>query len=120
MFKQDSDSGTQVAEPFAEEAKYFTESRLLQREVKIIMEGVSNQNILGTVLHPVSINYSRTPDRDFCCFYPHIPVPARGKDKKVTAALRSVTSLKCQNYVTILCILVYSGFSGSLFHVFPI
>ena len=31
---------------------------------------------------------SRTPDRDFLCFYPceivlfHLPVPARGKDKK--------------------------------------
>ena len=85
MFKQD-DSGTQVAEPFAEEAKYFTESRLLQREVKIIMEGVSNQNILGTVLHPVSINNSRTPDWDFRCFYPHIPLPAHGKDKKQTAS----------------------------------
>ena len=35
---------------------------------------------------------SRTPDRDFRCFYPfelivpHIPIPARGKDKKRTAA----------------------------------
>ena len=53
MFKQD-ESGQQVAEPYAEEAKYFTESRLLQRDVKIIMESVSNANILGTVLHPVS------------------------------------------------------------------
>ena len=53
MFKQD-EGGQQMAEPFAEEAKYYTESRLLQREVKVIMEGVSNQNILGTVLHPVS------------------------------------------------------------------
>ncbi|XP_074643880.1 staphylococcal nuclease domain-containing protein 1-like [Tubulanus polymorphus] len=37
---------------FAEEAKFFTESRLLQREVQIVLEGVSNQNLLGTVLHP--------------------------------------------------------------------
>lgn len=51
MFKTD-DSGQQVGEPFAEEAKFFVECRLLQREVKIIMEGVSNQNILGTVVHP--------------------------------------------------------------------
>lgn len=51
MFKQD-EGGQQMAEPFADEAKYYTESRLLQREVKVIMEGVSNQNILGTVLHP--------------------------------------------------------------------
>ena len=36
--------------------------------------------------------YSCTPDRDFRCFYPYeiilsqIPVPARGKEKKLTAA----------------------------------
>lgn len=41
-------------EPFTAEAKYFVESRLLQRDVEIILEGVSNQNVLGTVLHPVS------------------------------------------------------------------
>ena len=52
MFKQD-DSGKQVPEPFTEEAKFFTEVRLLQRDVQIILEGVSNQNLLGTVLHPV-------------------------------------------------------------------
>lgn len=52
MFKLEGTE--QVAEPFAEEAKFFTESRLLQRDVKIILEGVSNQNLLGTVLHPVS------------------------------------------------------------------
>ncbi|CAL1537379.1 unnamed protein product [Lymnaea stagnalis] len=51
MNKQDTD-GKQVPEPFMEEAKYFTESRLLQKDVKIILEGVSNQNLLGTVLHP--------------------------------------------------------------------
>ncbi|XP_067951454.1 staphylococcal nuclease domain-containing protein 1-like [Watersipora subatra] len=39
-------------EPFTAEAKYFVESRLLQRDVEIILEGVSNQNVLGTVLHP--------------------------------------------------------------------
>lgn len=57
-------------EPFAEEAKYYTESRvfvlfymrvlyyhlgLLQRDVHIILEGVSNQNFLGTVVHPVCV-----------------------------------------------------------------
>lgn len=54
MNKQDAD-GKQVPEPFMEEAKYFTESRLLQKDVKIILEGVSNQNLLGTILHPVSV-----------------------------------------------------------------
>ncbi|KAJ8315336.1 hypothetical protein KUTeg_007486 [Tegillarca granosa] len=51
MFKQD-ETGNQVSEPFAAEAKFFTEVRLLQRDVKVILEGVSNQNLLGSVLHP--------------------------------------------------------------------
>ena len=47
------------------------------------------------------LSISRTPDQDFRCFYPceiilcHIPVPARGKDKKTdsctSTARRSVT-----------------------------
>ena len=38
------------------------------------------------------IDFSRTPDLDFRCFYPceiflsHTPIPALGKDKKRTAA----------------------------------
>lgn len=43
---------SQDAEPYAEEAKYFTEVRLLQKDVEIILEGVSNQNFLGTISHP--------------------------------------------------------------------
>ncbi|CAH1799685.1 unnamed protein product [Owenia fusiformis] len=50
MFKLEDTK--QVPEPFAVECKYFTESRLLHREVKVILEGVSNQNILGTIIHP--------------------------------------------------------------------
>ncbi|KAI9018776.1 hypothetical protein CLU79DRAFT_705430 [Phycomyces nitens] len=44
-----------VSEPFGEEAKYFVESRLLQRGVKVILEGVSQsggQNFVGTIKHP--------------------------------------------------------------------
>lgn len=52
MFKREEDK--EVPEQFADEAKYFTESRLLQRDVKIILEGVSNTNFLGTIQHPVS------------------------------------------------------------------
>ncbi|KPP78908.1 hypothetical protein Z043_101553, partial [Scleropages formosus] len=33
-------------------AKFFTESRLLQRDVQIILESCHNQVILGTILHP--------------------------------------------------------------------
>lgn len=40
------------AEDFAEEAKYFTEVRLLQQEVEIVLESTSNQSFVGSVLHP--------------------------------------------------------------------
>ncbi|XP_062929037.1 staphylococcal nuclease domain-containing protein 1 [Mobula hypostoma] len=50
-FKREAD-GTETPEPFAAEAKFFTESRLLQRDVQIILESVQNQVILGTILHP--------------------------------------------------------------------
>uniref|UniRef100_H2ZBR1 Staphylococcal nuclease domain-containing protein n=2 Tax=Ciona savignyi TaxID=51511 RepID=H2ZBR1_CIOSA len=54
MIKRDpEDPKKEIAEPYAAEAKFFVESRLLQRDVKIILEGVSNQNtLLATVLHP--------------------------------------------------------------------
>uniref|UniRef100_A0A668A758 Staphylococcal nuclease and tudor domain containing 1 n=1 Tax=Myripristis murdjan TaxID=586833 RepID=A0A668A758_9TELE len=50
-FKREAD-GTETPEPFAAEAKFFTESRLLQRDVQIILESCPNQVILGTILHP--------------------------------------------------------------------
>ncbi|XP_053572302.1 staphylococcal nuclease domain-containing protein 1 [Bombina bombina] len=50
-FKRETD-GTEIPEPFAAEAKFFTESRLLQRDVQIVLESCHNQNILGTILHP--------------------------------------------------------------------
>ncbi|NXA43888.1 SND1 protein, partial [Eudromia elegans] len=51
-FKREADS--EVPEPFAAEAKFYTESRLLQRDVQIVLESCHNQNILGTILHPAS------------------------------------------------------------------
>ncbi|XP_014191613.1 staphylococcal nuclease domain-containing protein 1 [Haplochromis burtoni] len=50
-FKREGD-GTETPEPFAAEARFFTESRLLQRDVQIILESCPNQIILGTILHP--------------------------------------------------------------------
>uniref|UniRef100_W5LAE7 Staphylococcal nuclease domain-containing protein n=1 Tax=Astyanax mexicanus TaxID=7994 RepID=W5LAE7_ASTMX len=50
-FKREAD-GAETPEPFAAEAKFFTESRLLQRDVQIILESCPNQIILGTILHP--------------------------------------------------------------------
>lgn len=38
--------------PFADEARYFVEIRLLQRDVEIILESVNNNNFVGTILHP--------------------------------------------------------------------
>jgi len=52
-FKRDGDN--EVPEAYAEEAKFFVETRLLQRDVTVVLEGVANpQNgtLLGTVLHP--------------------------------------------------------------------
>ncbi|CAF1488719.1 unnamed protein product [Rotaria sp. Silwood1] len=49
ILKRDDNS---INEPFSEEAKQFVETRLLQRQVKIILDGVNNQNLLGTLLHP--------------------------------------------------------------------
>jgi staphylococcal nuclease domain-containing protein 1 len=40
-------------EPFAMQAKHFTESRLLNRDIKVVMQGIDkNGNIFCTVLHP--------------------------------------------------------------------
>lgn len=39
-------------EPFSKEARYFTESRLLQRDVEVVLESVNNQNFVGSVIHP--------------------------------------------------------------------
>ncbi|CAI4231372.1 unnamed protein product [Auanema sp. JU1783] len=39
-------------EPFSEEAKHFAETRLLQQDLQVILESVSNQNIVGSVVHP--------------------------------------------------------------------
>ena len=52
MYKIEPD-GSQSPEQFAEEAKFCTESRLLQRDVQIVLESMSNQNCIGSVLHPV-------------------------------------------------------------------
>ncbi|KAF9425874.1 hypothetical protein BGZ76_003048 [Entomortierella beljakovae] len=43
-----------LVEPFAEEAKFFVETRLLQREVRVILEmvGQSGNNFIGTIQHP--------------------------------------------------------------------
>ncbi|XP_021917779.1 staphylococcal nuclease domain-containing protein 1 isoform X1 [Zootermopsis nevadensis] len=38
--------------PYAEEARFFVESRLLQRDVEILLESVNNNNFVGSIIHP--------------------------------------------------------------------
>ena len=42
----------EMQEDFALEAQYFTESRLLQRDVKIVLESSNNKTFVGSVQHP--------------------------------------------------------------------
>lgn len=52
-FKREGDIET--PEPYAEEAKHFVETRLLHRDVKVVLEGVANAVngiLLGTIHHP--------------------------------------------------------------------
>lgn len=41
-----------VKVPFADEARYDVETRLLQRDVEIRLESVNNSNFIGTILYP--------------------------------------------------------------------
>ncbi|XP_065359944.1 staphylococcal nuclease domain-containing protein 1 [Calliphora vicina] len=38
--------------PYVDEARYYVETRLLQREVEIRLESVNNANFIGTIIHP--------------------------------------------------------------------
>ncbi|CAH1366960.1 unnamed protein product [Tenebrio molitor] len=53
-FKLDSNGKPDptIKVPYAEEARYFVEIRLLQREVDIVLESVNNNNFVGTIIHP--------------------------------------------------------------------
>ncbi|OBZ88433.1 Nuclease domain-containing protein 1 [Choanephora cucurbitarum] len=49
------DNSDDISEPFGEECKFFVESRLLQRGVKVILEGLAQsngQNFVGSIQHP--------------------------------------------------------------------
>ena len=39
-------------EPYAKEAQYYVEKRLLQREVEVILESANNNNFVGSIRHP--------------------------------------------------------------------
>lgn len=53
-FKLDSEGKPDhsVTVDYSEEARYFVESRLLQRNVKIVLESVNNTNFVGSILYP--------------------------------------------------------------------
>ncbi|KAK2712557.1 staphylococcal nuclease domain-containing protein 1-like [Artemia franciscana] len=53
-FKLDSEGKPDPSqtEPFAEEAKFFVESRVLQRDVEVILESTNNANFVGSLIHP--------------------------------------------------------------------
>lgn len=50
--KREDATDNESHEPFALEAKHFVETRLLQRQVKVVLQGTNNQNLFATVLHP--------------------------------------------------------------------
>lgn len=50
--KREQGSTQETNEPFSEDAKQYVETRLLQREVKVLVEGANNQMLLATLLHP--------------------------------------------------------------------
>ncbi|CAG8450919.1 5228_t:CDS:10 [Acaulospora colombiana] len=54
IVRRDIPDQDNIVEPFGEEAKYFVESRLLQRNVRVILEGLSgnNQVFSASILHP--------------------------------------------------------------------
>ncbi|XP_071517216.1 staphylococcal nuclease domain-containing protein 1 isoform X2 [Panulirus ornatus] len=52
MNKLDADGKLDGSEPFADEARYFTESRLLQRDVQVVLETFNNNNFVGSIIHP--------------------------------------------------------------------
>lgn len=53
-FKLDADGkpDTMTEVPFAEEGRYFVETRLLQREVEVRLESLNNSNFVGTIVFP--------------------------------------------------------------------
>ncbi|XP_054275181.1 staphylococcal nuclease domain-containing protein 1-like [Macrosteles quadrilineatus] len=53
-FKLDSEGrpDPSIKVEYAEEARYYVESRLLQREVEVVLDSVNNNNFVGTIIHP--------------------------------------------------------------------
>lgn len=46
-----------TSQPYGDEAKFFVETRLLQKDVEVVLESVNNNNFVGSIHHPVSKIY---------------------------------------------------------------
>ncbi|XP_046665431.1 staphylococcal nuclease domain-containing protein 1 [Homalodisca vitripennis] len=53
-FKLDADGrpNLTVKVEYADEARFFVESKLLQRDVQVVLDSVNNNNFVGSILHP--------------------------------------------------------------------
>jgi len=47
-----------AAGTLAEEAKYFVECLLLNRDVDVVLESTNNNNLVGSILHEVITNFN--------------------------------------------------------------
>ncbi|KAJ1636533.1 hypothetical protein T492DRAFT_901675 [Pavlovales sp. CCMP2436] len=55
VVKRDHATGTEEAAPLAREAKFFAESRVMHRTVRVVLEGIDKSgNLVGSVLHVVN------------------------------------------------------------------
>ena len=53
LFRKDIPGFSDLIEPFGEDAKQLVESRLLQKDVHVVLEGVSNNIFIGSVRYPL-------------------------------------------------------------------
>lgn len=54
MYRKNVPNVEDLVEPYSEEAKYFVETRILQSDVKIVLENYNSNsgNFIGSILHP--------------------------------------------------------------------
>lgn len=52
-YRKDVPNLPDIIEPFGAESKYFVETRLLQRDIHVILEGISNNSFIGSIVFPL-------------------------------------------------------------------
>uniref|UniRef100_A0A7S3GBZ8 Uncharacterized protein n=1 Tax=Palpitomonas bilix TaxID=652834 RepID=A0A7S3GBZ8_9EUKA len=89
-----NDDGHDVAQPHADEAKYFIESRLLHREVRLELTGLDKMNgFFGSIISPagdiskelVRVGLAKVVDWSISFVSPQKAVDLRGADKVAKA-----------------------------------